>query len=310
MLRTYILAMLGLALLTSTAHAAGDLNIVVILDNSGSMAERMPTGGTRIEAAKQALLRVLEQTPEGASVGVLLLNPGPSGPWLVPLGPVDQQATRAAVSGLRANGRTPLGGAMKTAADALLKVREGQRYGDYKLLVVSDGEATDGDLVERYLPQIQSRGLLVDVIGVAMPNRHSLATRASTYRKADDPASLEKAISAVVLGESSGGASDDAGESDFELLAPIPGEVATAVIAALTTAENAPIGSGSPRRNRSPPLQPSQSPPAPGPQHAGNAQGQAVPPPDDDGFSLSTLFIAGFILFVVLRVVSTIGKAR
>ncbi len=49
---------------------------------------------------------------------------------------------------------------MKMAADALLELRDRQRYGTYKLLIVTDGEATDGHLVEQYLPEIQAAGLL------------------------------------------------------------------------------------------------------------------------------------------------------
>ena len=249
MLRWTTIAVAATALgLAAEAHAGGGLKVVVILDNSGSMQNNMPGGGNRINAAKQALLTVLNQTPADAEVGVLLLNGRRGQDWLIPLGPVDKASIQSAVGGIRASGGTPLGASMKVAADALLEAREKNRYGDYKLLVVSDGEANDPGLVEMYLPQILSRGLLVDVIGVDMAAQHSLATRSNTYRNAADPRSLEQAISAVVLGESAAdnAAGGDAEESDFEVLAALPDEIAVASLAALTAGENTPLGEQGP----------------------------------------------------------------
>lgn len=300
----------------STGLGADNLNVVVILDNSGSMNEGMQSGGTRIAAAKAALLKVLDQTPQGASVGVLLLNAGSNGKWLVPLGPVDKTAIQSAVADLRANGGTPLGGSMKEAADALLQLRESQRYGDYKLLIVSDGEATDKPLVERFLPEIQARGLLIDVIGVDMGREHSLAKRASTYRNASDPKSLEQAISAVVLGESSTSNANDAGESDFELIASLPTEMAAASLTALTTLANNPVGEtpgaekpnpfqtnsggGSPVANQ--PYTPGTAAPAPPQQNGGGNRG--------GGSSFSKIVFVGIVVLILLRIVSSIVKKR
>jgi uncharacterized protein YegL len=214
----------------------------VVLDDSGSMAERMRSDRRtqKIEAARQALLTVLENVPPDARIGILALNGGGSDHWVLPLGRVDRNRLLSAVRVIRANGGTPLGASMKTAADALLAQREKTRYGTYKLLVVTDGEATDQRLVDAYLPDILSRGITIDVIGVDMRQDHRLATQVHTYRRADDPGSLQQAISEVVLGESTID-DNDAGESDFELLAGIPDEVAVAALDALGRRGNAPI---------------------------------------------------------------------
>ena len=301
------LGLAGAGILIDAAQAAGGLKVVVILDNSGSMKQQMPQGGSRIDAAKQSLLTVLDQTPDGAEVGVLLLNPARQGPWLIPLGPVDRQSVRAAVHSISANGPTPLGGSLKLAADALLELRETQRYGTYKLLVVTDGEATDGNLVDQYLPEVQARGILMDVIGVAMPGQSSLAKQANTYRRADDPESLEKAISAVVLGESADGAGGDTGESDFELLAPLPVEVAAASLAALTSRQNLPIGgSGQDRQaQRNSPNRDWGQPPA-----GVNPPNAPQPVDEDEGGSLVMLVLGAILVFFVVRIISSIGKGR
>ena len=234
-------------LMAATAVQAGQ-NVVVVLDNSGSMsvAMRSDPRTTKMDAAKQALLVVLEKLPADAKVGIVLLN-GNSKPaqWVYALGPVDMPRLRGSVGGIRARGRTPLGACMKAGADALLALRAKDYYGSYRLLIVTDGKATDQPLVERYLPDILMRGIWVDVIGVDMAAEHSLATKVPVYRRADDPASLEKAVAAV-FAESTGDARD-ADESDFELIAAVPNEVASAALDALATSGNHPIGQRPPR---------------------------------------------------------------
>jgi uncharacterized protein YegL len=195
---------------------------------------------TKIDAARSALRTVLEQLPDDSQVGVLVLN-GEQDPWLAPLAPIDKAKVNSLVSRIHASGGTPLGSSMKIAADALLQARAKQHYGTYKLLIVTDGEAGDAELVERYLPDIISRGLVVDVIGVDMQQNHSLATKVQTYRRADDASSLQQAISAVVLGESTADASD-AGESDFAILQALPSEVATVILKTLAEQGDHPIG--------------------------------------------------------------------
>lgn len=195
----------------------------------------------KIEAAKSALQVVLGQLPSDAQVGILLLNGKTgSGSWVVPVGPVNLEVARAALKQVRAGGETPLGARLKQAADALLEKRAKQHYGEYRLLVVTDGEATDGPRVARFLPEILARGLTVDVIGVDMRADHSLATQVRSYRRADDPDSLQRAVQAVFAESSS---DQDDRQTDFEFLSGFPSDVAAAALAALAEAGNEPIGS-------------------------------------------------------------------
>ena len=263
-------------LAAAAATAQAGQNVVVVLDNSGSMkaAMRSDLRTTKMDAAKKALLVVLEKLPADAKVGIVLLN-GNWKPdrWVYPLGPVDLPRLRGSIGGIRAQGATPLGACMKAGADALLTLRAKDYYGSYRLLIVTDGEANPNDrpLVERYLPDILMRGIWVDVIGVDMAAKHSLATKVPVYRRADDPASLEKAVAAV-FAESTGDARD-ADESDFELIAAVPNEVASAALDALATSGNHPIGERPPppapeTTQRQPvlpaqPGMPGQLPPAP-----------------------------------------------
>ncbi len=282
----------ALALFPNAASQAGQ-NVVVVLDDSGSMKERMKSRKTRIEAAKSAILAVLETLPESANVGVTLLNGRiDRSSWVVPLGPVDIEKSRTAIRQVRAKGGTPLGRFMKVGTDALLQMRRDDHYGDYRLLIVTDGEANDGRLVERYLPDILSRGISVDVIGVDMAEDHSLANQVSSYRRADDPDMLVEAVREVFAEISQDG--PDEGESDFELLSALSPESAAAAILALSESDNRPIGeSRRAQRNGSSSTQDGRSP-----------GGSSQSPPRRTGrfgFFL-TLFIA-FGIFSMLKAV-------
>ena len=90
------------------------------------------------------LLTVLEQVPPDAQVGVLALNGRQRmGEWIIPLGPLQPERLEQAIERIQAGGGTPLGQFMKSAADELLKLRGQQQYGTYRLLIVTDGEASD-----------------------------------------------------------------------------------------------------------------------------------------------------------------------
>lgn len=193
----------------------------------------------RIDAAKRALAEVLGNLPQDTNVGVLALNTEIDGSnWIVPLGPPNPETWNQSISQLYAYGGTPLGEFLKAGADALVAARKQQVYGTYRLLIVTDGEANDESLVDAYLPQILSRGIILDVIGVDMQSDHSLATRVHSYRRADDDVALKEAISEVFAETSSSG--QDSG-ADFELLQGLPDEFAVQAIEALTSVSNAPV---------------------------------------------------------------------
>ena len=233
--------------MTGAAAAQGGYhdNVVIVLDGSGSMDTRMrSTGVTRMQAAKAALKEVLSRVPDSTHVGLAVFSGGnmPGNEWAYPLGPRDDARLVAAIDLVRPAGGTPLGFYIKIGADRLLEEREKQfGYGSYRLLVVTDGEAQDRKLVERYTPEVVARGITVDVIGVDMETRHTLATKVHSYRSADDPSSLREAIAEVFAEVASTG--DDAADQDmFDELAGFPDAAASAAVAALAKSGNWPIG--------------------------------------------------------------------
>lgn len=215
-------------------------NVVIVLDDSGSMNERMSSGTSRMEAAKNAIAQVLQKFPEDTKLGLFLLNGAYSKQhWAIPLGHLSVTEATRRVKGLKADGGTPLGDRIREASDSLLKLREKQIYGTYRLLVVTDGEATDAKQLAAYLPDVLSRGIIVDAIGVDMKQDHSLATRVHSYRKADDAAALASAVQEVFAERVDGGT--DGNTADYELLEAIDNETAVEALRFLSKPNNGPI---------------------------------------------------------------------
>jgi uncharacterized protein YegL len=251
---------LMLGSLGSIAHAAD--HVVIILDDSGSMNEAMAGNIRKMDAAKRALVKVVEQIPDTTNVGILLLNGArANNHWLVPLGALDKKNATIKVNSIGANGGTPLGEAMRIASDQLLQARNKSVYGTYRLIVVTDGEATDKVLLDQYLPDILSRGLIVDAIGVNMAGNHSLATQVHSYRRADDEAALSNAI-VEILAESSGDNSGSS-DSDFELLNALNDVDAGEILKALAKPNNDPVTGYSARTSAVAPPEPTWVPPPP-----------------------------------------------
>ncbi len=118
--------------------------MVVVLDDSGSMDKNIESGRKKMAAAKESLSQVLRSLSRDTKVGILALNSRVANSnWIVPVGSPDPGRWEAELHQVRAKGGTPLGESMRIAADELLKLRAQAPYDTYRLLVVTDGEATD-----------------------------------------------------------------------------------------------------------------------------------------------------------------------
>jgi hypothetical protein len=224
-----------------TRAASHSDNVIIILDDSGSMRERMPRDrGTRMDAAKAALEQVIGQIDPKTNVGILLLNGARRNKsWLVPFGTLNKDDAIQRIRALQPGGGTPLGEAMRVGADTLLELRSKNFYGTYRLVVVTDGEASDPQLLAQFLPDILSRGLLVDAIGVDMKSDHSLATKVHSYRRANDLQSLSNAIQEILAEQPQ---QDQAGsDADFALLEALGDVDVSEVLTALAKPNNGPI---------------------------------------------------------------------
>lgn len=244
-----IICCLGLFAEVSNAEAEPDTrsvfdktavadHIIVVVDASGSMAENLG-GRTRMAAARDALKKVIALQPEDVRIGILVF---PSAGWVYPLGSRNLKEINAAIDGIHDGGGTPLGSNIKAGADALLSAKAtNHNYGTYRLLIVTDGEAQDGDLVDTYTPDVIGRGITVDVIGVGMSGDHTLATKVHSYRRANDPEALDRAVREV-FAEVTTASTDSADGDAFDLISAFSEESAEAAIGALSSTGNHPIG--------------------------------------------------------------------
>ena len=272
-------------------------NVVVVVDASGSMGAPMG-GSTRMSVAKDALKQVLEQIPDTTHVGILVF---PRGNWVYPLGPRKESMLAGAIDSIQSGGATPLGDYMKRGADALLKARRKQfGYGTYRLLVVTDGEANDRGKVEAFTPDIISRGITIDCIGVEMASRHTLATKVHSYRNANDPESLKQAI-LEVFAEVASGDAGPGGENAFELIADLPEATASAMLKSLSTSGNQPIGEVPSMRAANPPS------PSPAPSYSGGTTSSQSTSGEEDSplvflfAALCVLGVPGLVIYAVVK---------
>ena len=223
---------------------------VIVLDGSGSMDENMRDERTgqvvkKMTAAKQALKGVLRQVPSDTHVGLLVFVNGRNY-WAYELSALNVARMETAIDDIRHDGGTPLGAAIKIGTDALIADRKAQHgVGSYQLMVVTDGQANDTDVMERYAPLVPQWGIRMDVIGVAMPGGkdHELARFAQSYQAADDTVKLQTALESLVRVEAGG----DNVPVDFTAIEGVPMDVARMWLVDLSApAPSYPLGESPP----------------------------------------------------------------
>lgn len=163
---------------------------------------------------------------------------------------------------------------MKEAVDKLMDKREKQfNNGNYGLIVITDGEANnEADWLVNsklardrgrlsYIDEIKSRGIKISAIGVSMDKAHTLATEVP-YRSAEDPESFARAVKESVSEVSISSAAKTFEGSGFDGdISGFPSEVALAVVEAISTVQNHPIGTKpKPKPVAAPPVATAQAP--------------------------------------------------
>lgn len=217
-----IVLMLGTALTTSPVAVAqssevsaeggggaADAEVAIIMDASSSMLQP-DEGGTRLDVAKRASLDLVDSLPDTARVGMLAYGTQVSDApenhaegcedirTLAPVDRVDKDRLRGEISGLEATGYTPIGNALRAAAEEF-----GDDASERSIVLVSDGIDTCAPPPACEVAQEladEGIGLAVHVVGF----RADEATRqeleclsdatGGTYRQADDAQSLSDSL--------------------------------------------------------------------------------------------------------------------
>jgi uncharacterized protein YegL len=272
-MRNHSMKVLLVSLLLAAAHASAQQettdNVVVVVDASGSMNDRLPDHKVKMDAAKDALKRVLAKLPSGSNVGITVFSSSvqEKDGWIYPLGKLDLRKLDSAIDGITADGGTPLGQYIKIGADRLLQARKAQfGYGSFRLIVITDGEASDSELMDRYTPDVVARNITLNVIGVGMASDHALKHFANTYQSASDAKALEQAVRQVMT-EVPAGRED--GEDPFAIVnGAFSEDSAKGALGALASFGNHPIG---------------EEPPKPQPAQSAAANGSQGPNASADG---------------------------
>jgi Ca-activated chloride channel homolog len=97
----------------TTGVGAPPQQVLIIFDASGSMAERLPTGETKLEAAKLAINQLVQNMPSNTSVGLRVYGSSrwagcASGRLMVPMGTNNAADIKDSMAQVFAFGSTPI----------------------------------------------------------------------------------------------------------------------------------------------------------------------------------------------------------
>jgi len=161
-------------------------NFYFVFDGSGSM------GGSKLADAKTAVKEFLKNVPDDVHLGLYVFDYYNEGEVLA-LGPNNRAQFLQEIDKVYADRGTPLGGAIKKGVESLVAQREKQlQYGEYRLIVITDGEATD--YLETGTDAASKNLIPIYTIGFHIGERHALRKHSVSYRAANDIQQLRKAL--------------------------------------------------------------------------------------------------------------------
>ncbi len=169
-------------------------NFYFIFDGSGSM-DSEPGGacrgdqsfGTKLDGAQWAVKEFLTKVPADVHLGLYVFDRDVR-EEVVPLGAGNREAFLTQINRIRAGGGTPLAAGITYATERLVEQYQRQLgYGDYRLVVVTDGRADKIPDAARYAAHY---GMPIYAIGLCIDEDHPLRRYAVSYRAADSFADL------------------------------------------------------------------------------------------------------------------------
>jgi uncharacterized protein YegL len=175
-------------------------NFLILLDGSGSMSESQNSGNlTKIVAAKQAIAAFAKKIKPDDNLGLCAFD-SRGVTERAPLS-LDRSAFNTALQAVRSDSNTPLGSAVTLAYSLLQKqARRQLGYGEYYLVVVTDGEADKGNDPRDIVNKITSQSpVVISTIGFGIIQGHSLNRPGLTlYHNATDLEQLNQGLESVL----------------------------------------------------------------------------------------------------------------
>jgi Ca-activated chloride channel homolog len=157
-------------------------NFLIVLDGSGSMADVQCSGNLpKITAAKQAIAAFATKLRPDDNLGLCAFDTQ-GVTERAPLS-LNRSAFNEGLQAVRSDSNTPLGRAVKLGYSLLQKqARRQLGYGEYYLVVVTDGEADKGDDPRDIVNKIVSESpVVISTIGFCIGEGHSLHREGMTY---------------------------------------------------------------------------------------------------------------------------------
>ena len=180
-----------------------------VVDASGSMgSSACGTGGQpRMETAKKGVIAFASRCPRRQAAASGGFRATQARHRRVAQAR-EREPRRVRPSGVdrRPGGSTPLRSSIQLTTKVLTAQAQRQRgYGTYRLVVVTDGEADQGEDPAAFTKQLVSTtAITVHVIGFCVDGRRSLDLKGYTqYASAANPAALEKGLQAILAESSS-----------------------------------------------------------------------------------------------------------
>lgn len=186
---------------TEIGQAALRNNIYVVFDGSGSMADSGCSGReSKAEAAKKALLSFSSQIPTKTNLGLLVFDYN-GVRETVALSTNNKDTFNRSVIEVSPNLGTPLKTAIKEAYNKLTEqAKKQQGYGNYHLVVVTDGDASTSEdptyIVDKILDESP---IVLHTIGFCIRERHTLNQPGRIiYKSAMNTKDLQTGLSNVL----------------------------------------------------------------------------------------------------------------
>jgi len=176
-------------------------NYYLVFDASGSMENsQCSSGQSKIAVAKNSVIEFIKKIPADANIGLNVFDS--TGSYeRVSLGQQSREKIIAEIQRAQAGGGTPLESAIDTGYHSLSKQAVSQLgYGEYHMVVITDGEASSGEDPQFTVKQMLTRSpIVLHTIGFCISGQHSLNQAGYTlYKAAGNPAELTKGLDSVL----------------------------------------------------------------------------------------------------------------
>lgn len=177
-------------------------NYYMVFDGSGSMLDPdCADGSNKAEVAKQAVAEFSKSIPKDANLGLLAFDAEGTSER-IPLATENRAEFINAINEVRPAGSTPLRTAITQGVANL--TQQGRRqygYGEYHLVIVTDGEANpNSENPSAILAQtLESSPIVIHTIGFCIGENHSLNQKGRTvYHPANNPEQLAQGLKEVL----------------------------------------------------------------------------------------------------------------